>query len=247
MSNQGLDYLPFDMTSVQRKGGFKPYPEGAYLLRVAKTDEIRTVKDGSHQRRTYQSEIVMGPGYSEEFKGKPFYERLSMEPEEAGRHFDLFCACFGGSEENVRQMAMQHGGKLAPEMLHGRCYIVNVVVNGTFNNVNSRLPYNDPADFQAAVGGAAAPAPSPGIMTPTSVATVPAPGVAAPAPAPMAAPPVAAPAPMAAPPAPMAAPAPAPAPAPVAAPVAAPAPAPAPTAAPGIPAPPPPPGTIAGQ
>lgn len=247
-----MDFLPFNMTAVQPIGGFKPYPEGFYVLQVTKTDEIKTVKSGAYQYRVYQSEIIMGPSWSDEFKGKKFYERLSLEEAQMGRHMDLFAACLG-SIDAVRQMAAQNNGMLAPSALEGHYYMVQISVNDSFNNVMQRLPYTEQA-WAENVGGA----PGAAIMTGTAptaaapmmaAAPVAAPMPMAPAPAPMAV----APAPVAAPPQ-MAAPAMAPAPAPVyAAPAPAPVPAPvappaaAPAAAPGIPAPPPPPGFPSGQ
>jgi len=231
-----MHFLPYDVNTTEpSKGGSAKYPEGLYLLQMENATKDTTEKNGQLQRRDYETRIVMGPGWSQEYAGKKYtFGYRTNDPENQKgwneRHMAVAVACLG-SIEAVRQMAQQYNGYLPGEALHGRHFIVELGVNGNFNNVIRCLPYTEQV-WNEEVGTAQPSQP----VAPAPVAPT-APPVSTPAPAPVAAPPAFAPpqgfAPPAAPPAPAAAP-----PAPAAPPAAAPqgfAP-PAPPPPPGIPA-----------
>lgn len=245
-----MQYIPIDVNTTQPQSGGMSVPEGFYLLQIKDATEVKPTQDGSKQFRKYKSEILMGPGWSQEYRGKPYTDSI-MEGEQswAPRHMELFVAAFG-SVEAVRQVGAQYGGRLPAEVLAGRCYIVQLVKsesNGkTYTNVQQRIPYtqenwaNSVGTQPSAPGGALA-AQAQAIQAQAPAPAAP-PAYAAPAPA--------AYAPPAAPPPPPAAPAFAPpAYAPPAVPTAfAPPALPGAGAMPGMPPlPPPPPGVPAGR
>jgi hypothetical protein len=91
-------------------------------------------------RRTYKTKILAGPGPSQSLNGKSFLDRIRETEEWFGRHMELCCAAMGG-RQNVVMMAQQYGqGRFDPSWLKGKQYIALIAVNGSFNNVNVRVP-----------------------------------------------------------------------------------------------------------
>ena len=190
-----LPTLPFSLNGVMPESGRKPVPPGWYLLRI-KPDgvEIRTgTQDTTKQRLNITCEILQGPGPSMEYAGKqPLWDGIPVEDKWKGRIMELLVACLG-SMENVNQALAQQGGVPNMAICNGRTYIAEVVINGNYNNVNTRLPatqenWNKVCGLQAGAP-AAAPAPAPAVAAPA----MPAMPAMAPAPAFAAAPAYAAP------------------------------------------------------
>ena len=189
-----LDFLDVLVTAdtAQQTRKFIPYPEGAYLLKVTEVDEV-TTKQGKSQV-LYKSEIQFGPNNSKEKSGKKYSDRIDNDKEASGQHLNVFAACFG-SEDAVRQMAAQYGGRLPAQSVVGYQYIAVFSVSGSFNNIVARLPYTTEKWSEAlalAAQSATDALPNDG-YTPPAMMPTPQAAAPAPAPAPMPAPPAAAP------------------------------------------------------
>jgi len=160
-----MNFIPVDTATTQPQSGGVSYPEGFYLFQIKDATEVRPTQDGSKQFRQYKCEVLMGPGWSQELKGKQFTDRIQEgEATWAPRHMELFVAALG-SLETVRQTGAQHGGRLPAEILAGRYYIAQLVKTEgkdgkIYTNVQRRLPYT-PENWNAEVGAPSA-APAPG-------------------------------------------------------------------------------------
>jgi len=227
-----MHFLPYDVNTTEpSQGGRAKLPEGIYLLQMEDATKDATEKNGQYTRRDYKTRVLMGPGWSQEYAGKPYQFGYRTNDDNAdrqkawnGRHMAVATACLG-SVEAVRQVAQQHGGWLPGEALQNRQFIAELTADGNFNNISRCMPYTEQT-WNQEVGGTQ---PQPGLAPAPMVAAPPMAPAAPPAYAPPAAPPA-----FAAPPAP-----------PAYAPPAAPAPA-APAAF-TPPAPPPPPGLPASR
>jgi hypothetical protein len=165
--HEDLDFLPFNMTGVKPKSGFDPYPLGIYLLEI-KSSESRTSTSSGKMYRNYKSEIIMGPGWSQEYAGKPVSDMITLDEDNMGRHADLFQAAFGG-EEAYNQLVAQYAGKLSAGLLNGRRYIAQLTISkdGARNFVGRRLPYTE-ENWRSNAGEAQSQ--GPGIMQPQQYA-----------------------------------------------------------------------------
>jgi hypothetical protein len=139
-----MQFMPIDVNTTEPQSGGFTVPEGFYLLQIEDATQTQTEKDGVTMKQVYKTRIVMGPGWSPEYAGKVYNDKIRNTPEWAGRHMELACAALG-SKEAVRSVANQHGGHLPAEVLHGRMYIAQLNVNGSWNNVIVRLPYTQEA------------------------------------------------------------------------------------------------------
>lgn len=136
-----MHVLHVDVNSTTPQSGGMQFPDGYYLLQIQDATQVVNTKAGE-PRQLYKSNVLMGPGWSEEYRGKPYKDYIMNTAGWEARHMELFVACFG-SVEAVRQVAAAQGGRLAAEQLHGKMYIAQVVTNGGYNNVIARIPYSE--------------------------------------------------------------------------------------------------------
>jgi hypothetical protein len=134
--------LPIDLTKFEAATGFD-YPNGTYLLQVERS-EMRTNQDGSTQRLLVHNRIMMGPGPSTQFEGKPIMNSYQLTEKGAPYLKRLFVCC------GITDQEMMATGS-NPDMLVGRQYVATIQKNkeGYINIVNEK-PYGE---WQAAIAG----------------------------------------------------------------------------------------------
>jgi hypothetical protein len=188
-----MTFIPIDVMNTEPQSGGGGLPDGFYIVQVTDASETRPEQNGQFIRRTYMVKVLMGPNASQDCVGRPFPDRIRENDQGwAGRHMELFVACFG-SKEAVRQIATQHGGGIPPESLVGRTFIMQCAKGDRYTNVIQRLPYNE-ENWAACIGGnntkpqAAAPSPAGGMLVTPQPGMPPQQPAMAPTPMPMAAP-----------------------------------------------------------
>ena len=150
-------YLPVNLANVQAATGFD-YPAGKYRFKVTRT-EIKANQDGAGQRFVVHNEIVMGPGATTTFQGRPLANSYQLSEKGAPFLKRLYLSC--GIDD---AFIAQNGGNVAEEWLHSKEYVATVVKNGNFTNITNEQPLsewsNQPTQAQAMPTAMHAPSPS---------------------------------------------------------------------------------------
>jgi hypothetical protein len=157
-------YLPVNLATVQAATGFD-YPPGLYVFKITGVD-TKPNQDGQGQRLVVANEIVMGPGPSTQFIGRPLANSYQLSDKGAPFLKRLFLCC--GIDEAFIQ---QQGGNCDDQWLLGRQYVASVVKNGNYTNITNERPlseWNVAPQGGKSAQASGAPAPQPALLQPTA-------------------------------------------------------------------------------
>jgi len=159
-------YLPVNLANVQAATGFD-YPAGLYIFKITAV-ETKPNQDGQGQRLVVSNEIVMGPGPSTQFVGRPLANSYQLSDKGAPFLKRLFL-CVGIDEGFIQQQ----GGNCDDQWLLNRQYVASVVKNGNYTNISNERPMSEwnvaPQGGKTAQAAPGAPAPQPALLQPTQM------------------------------------------------------------------------------
>lgn len=157
-------FLPINLMNVQAATGFD-YPPGRYLFQV-KDVELKTNTDGVGQRLVVNNIIIMGPGLSQAYAGRPLGNSYQMT-EKGAPFFKRFCLAIGITDENINA----NGGQIDDTWLKDRQYVAAVIKNGNYCNISNERPlseWNNGVDPAAKQATAPTSAPPPAHLAPVA-------------------------------------------------------------------------------
>ena len=161
--------LPVNLGNVEPATGFD-YPPGQYLFRVDSC-EIRTNQDGVGQRLLVGNVIEMGPGPSTQFQGRKLSNSYQLTEKGAPFLMRFFLSC-----GITKEMIQMNGGMPDSDWLIGRQFMAQVVKNQQYTNITNEKPVSEwnPTNGAGGTQAAAGPAPQPALLQPTQTAMPPA-------------------------------------------------------------------------
>jgi len=149
--------IPINLANVPVATGFD-YPPGKYIMKI-KGSKVAANSDGQSHRLVVTSEILMGPGPSEQFKGRPMSNSYQMTDKGAPFLKRLYVAV-GITEEYIAQ----NGGQVDTDWLVGREYKCDIIKKDNYSNITNEAPL----DSAPATAAAPAMAPQPSLLQPTN-------------------------------------------------------------------------------
>lgn len=135
--------LNINVNNTKIQTGFGPIPDGWYWLELKKVSEQVGKKNPDNVFVVYECEIKAALDQNNAIHvGKKYFDRIMVREDFNGRHMELAAACCG-SKQQLNEAMMQVGGMYEPALLVGKHYLAKIVINGDFNNVQSRVVANN--------------------------------------------------------------------------------------------------------